>query len=203
MQLFQLQWSEDGKNAVLLARSADNKDRWVLLLDPTDRQDEVLSVCTTMRGLVVPGSFTLGWLPDNTHVYFESERDGYAHLYSLSIDGGEPTQLTSGRVLKYLTSRLSRDKSKFYFISSEGSPFETTPVFDVDKVVESRTRITTLPGNNAVDISPDETTLADIRSYSNKPPELYLLPNEPAQESVGVQVSNNIPDTRVLHARLD
>src|SRR5262249_28653267 len=32
VQLFNLQWSEDGKTAILLARAADNKDRWVLLL---------------------------------------------------------------------------------------------------------------------------------------------------------------------------
>jgi Tol biopolymer transport system component len=44
----------------------------------------------TTRGLVVP-VHSLGWLPDNTHVYFESERDGYAHLYSVSIDGGAPS----------------------------------------------------------------------------------------------------------------
>src|SRR5437667_6483273 len=34
VQLSQLQWSEEGKNAVLMARAADNKDRWVMLLDP-------------------------------------------------------------------------------------------------------------------------------------------------------------------------
>ena len=43
VQLFQLQWSEDGKNAVLMGRSADNKDRWVLLLDSTTGKTKVLS----------------------------------------------------------------------------------------------------------------------------------------------------------------
>src|SRR5882762_407384 len=33
IQLSQLRWSDDGKNAVLMARSVDNKDRWVMLLD--------------------------------------------------------------------------------------------------------------------------------------------------------------------------
>ena len=40
-----------------------------------------------------------------------------------------------------------------------------------------------MPGNNQVSISPDETTLANIRSSSNKPPELYLQPNTPSQAS--------------------
>ncbi len=37
-----------------------------------------------------------------------------------------------------------------------------------------------MPGNNQVDISPDERTLAVVRSYTNRPPELYLQPNRPA-----------------------
>ena len=34
MQILNPQWSEDGKNAVAFARSADNKDRWTLLISP-------------------------------------------------------------------------------------------------------------------------------------------------------------------------
>src|SRR5436309_4261452 len=41
-----------------------------------------------------------------------------------------------------------------------------------------RTRATSVAGNDQVDVSPDETMLADVRSYSNQPPELYLLPNK-------------------------
>ncbi len=39
VQLSQPVWSEDGTKAVLLARAADNKDRWILALDDIDRQD--------------------------------------------------------------------------------------------------------------------------------------------------------------------
>src|SRR5205085_10286965 len=43
VQLFQLQWSEDGARAVMLARAADNKDRWVLALDPATAKTRVLA----------------------------------------------------------------------------------------------------------------------------------------------------------------
>src|SRR5205085_7525164 len=49
--------------------------------------------------------------------------------------------------------------------------------------VGARTRITTMPGNNQVELSPDERTLAVVRSYSNRPPELYIQPNRPAPDS--------------------
>ena len=180
VQLSQLQWSEDGKNAVLMARSFDNKDRWVMLLDPATGKTKVLATVHDDAWVDGPGANTLGWLPDNNHIYFESERDGWAHLYSVSINGGEPTQLTSGQ-FEVSDVRLSADKSKFYFTSSEGSPFERH-LFSMSTSGGTRTQITGLPGLNQVDISPDETLLADVRSYSNKPPEVYLLPNRPMDE---------------------
>jgi dipeptidyl aminopeptidase/acylaminoacyl peptidase len=177
VQLSQLQWSDDGKNAVLMARSVDNKDRWVMLLDAATGKTKVLASLHDDAWVDGPGAFTLGWLPDSFHVYFESERDGFAHLYSVSITGGEPIQLTSGQ-FEVSDVRLSRDKTKFYFTSSEGSPFQRH-LYSMPIAGGARTQITGLPGNNQTDVSPDETMLADVRSYSNKPPELYLLPNQP------------------------
>ena len=186
VQLSQLQWSEDGKNAVLMGRSADNKDRWVMLLDAATGKSKVLANVHDDAWVGGPGAFTLGWLPGNNHVYFESERDGFAHLYSVSIDGGEPTQLTSGE-FEVSDVRLSSDKTKFYFNSSEGSPFERH-LYSMARSGGARTRITAMPGNNQVDVSPDETMLADVRSYSNKPTELYLVPNKPMDESAAAAI---------------
>ncbi len=36
-------WSEDGSKAVLQARSGDNKDRWILALDPATGKTRVLA----------------------------------------------------------------------------------------------------------------------------------------------------------------
>ena len=176
VQLSQLQWSEDVKNAVLMGRAADNKDRWLMLLDAATGKTKVLATVHDDAWVDGPGAFTLGWLPDNAHVYFESERDGFAHLYSVSIEGGEPTQLTSGQ-FEVSDVRLSADKTKFYFTSSEGSPFERH-LYSMPITGGERTRRTGFAGNNQVDVSPDETMLADVRSYSNKPPELYLFLNQ-------------------------
>lgn len=177
VQLAQLLWSDDGKNAVLMGRAADNKDRWVMLLDPATGKTKVLANVHDEAWVDGPGANTLGWLGDNSTVYFESERDGFAHLYTVSITGGEPKQLTSGGV-EVSDVRLSQDKSKFYFTSSEGTPFERH-LYSMPVAGGPRTQITKRPGNNQVDISPDEKMLAVINSYSNKPPELYLTPNTP------------------------
>ncbi len=178
VELDGLQWSDDGRHVALLGFSADNKDRWVLLLDPATGKTKPLAHLHDDAWIDGPGAFTLGWLPDNEHVYFESEQTGFAHLYTVSINGGEPAQLTDGQ-FEVSAVRLSRDKSKFYFISSESSPFERQ-LYSMPTSGGPRTRITTMDGNNLVDISPDETMLADVRSYSNKPWELYLVANTPA-----------------------
>ncbi|HVF55276.1 MAG TPA: prolyl oligopeptidase family serine peptidase [Pyrinomonadaceae bacterium] len=185
VQLFQLQWSEDGRRAVLLARASDNKDRWVMSLDPSTGKTKVLARVHDDAWVGGPGSFTLGWLPDGRSVYFESERDGFAHLYTVSSEGGEPVQLTSGQ-FEVSDVRLSQDKTKFYFTSSEGSFFERH-LYSMPVAGGTRTRITSMAGNNQADISPDETALAVVNSYSNRPPELYLQTNRPAPPSNAVQ----------------
>src|ERR1043165_6979574 len=67
VQLTQLQWSDDGRNAVLMGRAADNKDRWVMLLDPANGKTKVLATVHDDAWVDGPGAFTLGWLPDNSH----------------------------------------------------------------------------------------------------------------------------------------
>ncbi|HVF49514.1 MAG TPA: alpha/beta fold hydrolase, partial [Pyrinomonadaceae bacterium] len=175
VQLAAVQWSEDGAHAVLLARAADNKDRWVMLLDPSTGKTRVLASVHDDAWVDGPGAFTLGWLPDNRRVYFQSERDGFAHLYAVAVAGGAPVQLTSG-AFEVSDVRLSEDKRKFYFTSSEGS-FAERHLYSMPAEGGARTRLTALSGNNQADISPDERLLAIVRSYSNRPPELYLAPN--------------------------
>ncbi|MFN2415641.1 MAG: alpha/beta fold hydrolase [Pyrinomonadaceae bacterium] len=187
VQLFQLQWSEDGARAALLARAADNKDRWVMSLDPATAKTKVLARVHDDAWVGGPGAFTLGWLPDNRRVYFVSERDGWAHLYTVSADGGEPAQLTTGR-FEVSDVRLSQDKTRFFFTSSEGGLFERH-LYTMSVAGGARTRLTTMTGNNQVDVSPDERTLAVVRSYANRPPELYFQPNRPAPDQ-NAQASN-------------
>ncbi|HEV7903308.1 MAG TPA: alpha/beta fold hydrolase [Pyrinomonadaceae bacterium] len=182
VQLFQLQWSEDGRNAAMLARSADNKDRWVLLLDPATGKTRVLVALHDDAWANGPGAFTLGWLPDNRRVYFESEGDGFAHLYTVSIEANStPVQLTRG-AFEVSDVRLSTDKTKFYFTSSEVS-FAERHLYSMPLSGGERTRLTYLAGNNEVDISPDEKMFAFIHSYSNAPPELFLVENRGAGNS--------------------
>ena len=167
-------WNEEGTRAVLQARAADNKDRWLLSLDPASGKTKVLVSMHDDAWINQLGASTLGWLKNGQEIYYQSERDGYAHLYKVSADGGEAQQLTSGK-FEVTGVQLSRDKTKFYLTSSEASPSEYH-FYSMPVEGGARTKLTTTIGRHAVTLSPDEQWMADIYSYTTKPPELFAQP---------------------------
>ncbi len=184
-------WSDDGKNAVMSARSVDNKDRWVMHLDLETGKTKILASIHDDAWVGGPGAFSLGWLPDNKRVYFQSERDGFSHLYTVSIESGEPAQLTSGP-FEVSDVRLSEDRTKFYFTSSEGSFFERN-LYSMSFDGGARTRLTSMAGNNQAIVSPDDTKLAILRSFANKPTELYIAPNRTATSEAEIKQVTTSP----------
>ncbi len=184
-------WSEDGRNAIMQAHSRDNKNRWIMQLDLATGKTKVLATIHDDAWVGGPGGFSLGWLPDNRRVYFQWERDGFPHLYTVSIDGGDPVQLTSGQ-FEVSDVRLSEDKTKFYFTSSEGSFFERN-LYSMSFDGGARTRLTSMPGNNQTTISPDQTKLAIVRSFANTPPELYIAPNKTGTTEAAIKQVTNSP----------
>jgi dipeptidyl aminopeptidase/acylaminoacyl peptidase len=180
-------WSEDGAKAVLMARAADNKDRWVLALDPATGKTRAVDHEHDDAWIDGPGAFTLGWLPDSKRIFFQSERTGFAHLYTIDYQGGEPKQLTSGK-WEVSGVRLSDDKTRFFITTSEVHPGERQ-FYSMPVEGGERTRITGMTGGNQAFPSPDEKSLALIHSYSNKPPELYIQENKPGAAAVKVTSS--------------
>ena len=165
--------SRDGRHVVASARSADNKDRWVVTLDPETGQTKVIDALQDEAWVrEAGGGNTLEFLSDQRRIAFLSERDGWMHLYTLDVsaEGARPRQLTSGR-WEVSSAELSRDGSRFYLTTNEVHPGERQ-VYTLPVDGGSRIRLTVMPGSNDATLSPDESTLALVRSYSNKPPEV-------------------------------
>jgi dipeptidyl aminopeptidase/acylaminoacyl peptidase len=181
VQLLAPVWSEDGTKAVVMARAGDNKDRWILAVDLATGKTRVIFTDHDDAWIQGPGIFSLGWLRDNKTIYFQSERDGYSHLYTAPYDGGEAKQLTKGK-WEVTGVQLSDDKSKFFLTTSEVHPGERH-FYSMPVEGGERTKITTMPGGNQAFVSPDEKLLALIYSFSNKPPELYITENRAGAEA--------------------
>jgi dipeptidyl aminopeptidase/acylaminoacyl peptidase len=171
-------WSGDGTTLVGQIATDDHKDLWLAKIDPTTGVSTPLFTEHSDAWLGGPGRGTFGWLPDHKRIYFESENDGWAHLYTCDVTTGTVNQLTHGP-FEVSAVRLSKDGSKFYFVSSEGSTARRH--FDSISVDGgATTRLCppgsddTLDGDNPVALSPDETHAAYLRSWSNHPPELFI-----------------------------
>jgi len=190
-------WSDDGKSAFVQVFSQDNKDRWIVLLDAgkakfttvLERQhDDAWLGGPGIRGFGF--SSTVGWLPDSRRIYFQSEEDGWSHLYTVSMDGKVKTQLTKGTFEIY-EPRLSKDKKRWYFSSNEAH-FGERHFYSMPLEGGARTRFTTMEGGNECILSPTDARLAVLYSFSNKIPELYLMDAKPGAKAV--QITNSVSE---------
>lgn len=181
--------SDDGSRCVTSVRSHDNKDRWLVTIDAATGKataiDNLHDNAWIREGVVASstgggfggfGGAGIAWLPDNKRCIFMAEKDGWMHLYSLDVTAAQPaaTPLTSGK-WEVASARLSNDRTKIFFASSEVHPGERH-FYTMSVDGGPSTRITTIPGGHDVTASPDEKSLAVVYSYSTKPPELFVMP---------------------------
>lgn len=172
-----LEFSRDGKLAAIV-RSADNKDRWVLAVDAKTGACKVVDQHHDDAWVDGPGSRTLGWLEDDKTVFYQSEKSGWSQLYSANVETGEVRQVTSGRG-EVLDVELKRDKKRFRMLTSFDHLAERQ-IYEMDVAGGPWMRVTTEPGRvETFAASPDESMLAIVHSYTNRPPELFLMQNTP------------------------
>lgn len=177
-------WNSTNDQAIVVARSHDSKDRWIMQLDLATGEPKLLDRQHDEAWVGGPGIDSypmspglIGWMPDNLTIWFQSEESGYSHLYTLNTISGEKKQLTQGQFEVY-DPFISKDKKWFYFTANKVHPgvrhFYRIPVWGGEPV-----QITSLEGNNEVELSPDEKQLAIRFSSANQPWELYLQANKP------------------------
>jgi len=172
-------WNRTGTQALLFSRSFDNKIRTIQTIDPsgTIHTVDVLRDSAWVGG---PCFDCVGWYDEGRRIWFVSEADGFAHLYTARPDGSDKRQLTSGR-WEVRGVRLSRDEQSFYLHTNEPSPFERH-FYRMSVNGGARTRLTSWSGGHDVAVSPDERWLADVYSHVNQPPDLFLLENKPGAQ---------------------
>jgi dipeptidyl aminopeptidase/acylaminoacyl peptidase len=192
-------WSADGKNNIVLAHSTDNKDLWILSLDPATKKLKLIDrqhddawiggpVINFFFGLFFGGG-SIGWV-DNNKFWFQSEETGYSHLYVYDFANGKKQAITSGKY-EVQNVTLSRDKKLFFITTNEIHPGEKH-FYKVPSAGGKAERITSMIGSNEVSISPDEKWLAIRYSYTNKPWELYVQENKSGSKPQ--QITNSLTE---------
>jgi dipeptidyl aminopeptidase/acylaminoacyl peptidase len=181
-----LQLSPDGRLAVTSIRAADNTERWLAAIDPATGKTTVLDHIKDEAWVRDGGQ---GWLPDSKRVWFLAEHDGWMHLYTVDATSPSPSrkQLTSGK-FEIDNVELSPDGSTFYFRSTEVHPGERH-VYAMSVDGGARTKITSQTGSHDGAISPDNTMFGLVSSSSNRPPEVFLMPNRAGAPATRVTTS--------------
>jgi dipeptidyl aminopeptidase/acylaminoacyl peptidase len=164
-------WSEDGKHAFVVVRSSDNKDAWIMDFDPASAKGRPIVTMHDDDWLRFADAQSFGWANNET-IYYLSEATGWMHLYTAGHAGGTPKQLTSGK-WEVDAVTLSDDKKSFYLTTSEESPF-VRHLYRIPVAGGASAKLTSMPGENTAVVSPDGTAIANVYSYTNKPPELYV-----------------------------
>ena len=139
--------------------------------------------CTTTRGCArsagsAPVDPSYGLLPDQKHVWFLSERDGWMHLYTRRRDraaaGRAPAD--AGQV----GNRRRRSSPPTGRSSTSRAPkcIRASGTSTRCRSTAARaTKLTSMIGGTTGEVSPDDSTFGLIYSSSTKPHEVYVMPN--------------------------
>ncbi len=175
-------YNKSGTQNVVVVRSTDNKDRWIMsvdlergLLQLIDRQRDEAWIGGPGIGGWNEGSGTIGWIDDET-IFFQSEESGFSHLYTFNTRTATKKALTQGK-FEIINATLSKDKSTFFITSNKPGP-EQHQFYHLPVEGGTMTPITATVGGHRVLVSPDDKHLAILYSYATRPWELYVMENK-------------------------
>ena len=137
--------------------STDNKERKISLVDSLSKVEITESIMTpellwkfgrVFDAQLSPNEKTIVY---NIQRYNSSTNKGYIDIFSVNIDGGEPTQLTNF-VGPELNQRWNKDGSKIYFLSSES---ESMQIWNMNADGSEKKQISFVDGDiNSFELSP-------------------------------------------------
>ena len=165
-----LLWSNDGRNAAVMVRAIDNKDRWIATVDLANAKLQPRHRLTD-PAWINWGFNEFGWLPDAKTLWYLSEESGFSHLYTL--EGAKKTQLTDG---KWETSAVvpTRDGTSFFFVCNRAQPGDYE-VCNVPARGGAVREVTSLDGVESFVPSPDGSKLLVRHSSAYMPPQLSVV----------------------------
>ncbi|MFN2604198.1 MAG: prolyl oligopeptidase family serine peptidase [Gemmatimonadaceae bacterium] len=182
-----LGWSADGSKAAFYSYTGDSKVRMLQSIDAATGAVKTLETLRDTAWVGGPCSFCGGWYDNGRRLWYVSEATGFAHLYTIAADGNDKRQLTQGN-WEVRNVNLSPDEKTFYLVTNEISPAEEQ-LYRMSVNGGTRERLTTKSGGHDGTVSPDGKWIADVYSYLNRPPDLFLMENKPGAPEAQLTVS--------------
>ncbi len=171
-------WSDSGERVLIQVESHDNKDRWIVMVEPGvgEMGDEEPALTTVLHerdlAWVGWGFRDMGFVPGTETGWFLSEHEGYGHLYT--FEDGETTKRTDGD-WEVRDVRFTRDGSGAFMRTNRTNP----GVYELERLDLESTELTPLTAMGGTvesyTVSPDESRVVFSYSESFTPREVYVV----------------------------
>ncbi|MFU8831455.1 MAG: prolyl oligopeptidase family serine peptidase [Wenzhouxiangella sp.] len=113
-------WHPLGHRAAIMIRANDNKDRWLVTLDPTE--PELNPRHRLNDPAWINWSFNdFGWLGTTDELWLLSEQTGFSHLYTVHAVSGQERQHTRGE-FEVMDPVLDAEANSIYLLSNRSHP---------------------------------------------------------------------------------
>ncbi len=164
-------WSPDSRAVIF---QAQNREQTFLDLNAADADGKVTTLFTERTKAWVEAIDNLDFLKDGTAVW-QSERNGFKHLYLYDNNGRLVRQITDGRW--EVSSYYGVDeKNGFVYFSAigEGNDWINTHIYRAKLDGSGMTRLTNAPGTHRAIFNPTFSHFIDVWSDINTPPQTRL-----------------------------
>ena len=180
VQFYELQWSNDGSQAMLYVHANDNKDRWIATLD---FENKALTSQHRLNDEAWVNNYHIehGWLGDNETIWFLSEDHGYLGLYTKNIGERRSKPLVTGDHVVF--DPVLGPSGKYIYYQANVEHPGLYEGWRVDVMTGKAEQLTDLDGNCAIVVSPDESKLLIMHSEHGRHEELFVQENRPGAEA--------------------
>ena len=187
-----IRWNPAGTLVALQLRAIDNKDRWLVTLDPAVAEPALrLQHRLTDEAWINWDYNEFGWMPDGRSLWYLSEESGWSHLYVKGVTDRRPKRLTAGEFV--VSDPLLDPAGEYFYVRANRTHPGNYEVYRVPVAGGELEQVTTLGGVvEAFELSPSGDELLLSRSYIDRHADLYVqrpVPGAPAR-----QVTDTVSD---------
>jgi dienelactone hydrolase len=166
------QWQPSSERLAIQLRAIDNKDRWIVTIDPESPE------LNTRHRLTDPAWINwnfneFGWIGESDQLWLLSEQSGYSHLYRVDADRGRAVALTEGD-FEVLDPVWSLDGERVWMLSNRSHPTEYD-LYRLDLDDGDLMRLTEHRGIESFTILPGHDQILLRYSESYLPPQVALV----------------------------
>ncbi len=165
-------WSPDASRVALQLHSRDNKDRWLVSVDPDEPNPRLIERLTDEAWINYAHN-DFGWMPDSRTLWYLSEADGYSQLYTRAIDERRAKQLTKGQFV--VEEPVLGPEGEFVYFRANREQPSTWEIHRVPVSGGAIETLTDLGGVNHFNLSPSGERILVIHSEFDRHEDLFAV----------------------------